>query len=772
MQSQATKATSSNFWLRPRAARHPANDTSGRDLFRPVDDVSDNRIGRHLAVPASSTRGFTPGLTGAHNLSTPTCVQKAVAVEPVQPVLGSAQPVKSVQPWRTPVKRDTPSCADALARGVSPTSTAFHLDMGVCLPAGRQSSSFDGRPGANGGARNSPYGSPYHPSAPKPQDLRGNESKYKSELCSWFARFGRCKFGARCNFAHGEGELRSRTLMAMDRAGGLDKEIYRCHACLTFVSTGACPFGDRCGMLHDPRIAGPDPYWLTHEELGSRSGPNTRVDRFCHQQLGSVYGCSPIYGFAPRMKWTGNEEDTLEAFSDIYRFCSNMGEDQDPEYMMSWVLPDGRGTLTEANRLAIALSMRQSCAARSYAFVPTHVLGDQPVMVLRTGHFLVRDWECVEVSPCAATTASTLRSGSGDFIISAREIAFGPVGDARTRPVSVWFDVDADDLPPCTLCQARSYSRQSNIRAKNHKDQARDPLDRYCAVPPFECHQPVDDDAFELISGFMRHRLDSLRHISSSDHDTRDTLYSSLCSSERRLFASFVSQRRWWSTWTWPKQLGSSDIDETTPLPDVNGVYHFVPRGHPEFSEDDIFFGADRLDRVAPGQSVASRRSSLTTSFLWQSFVRNLGSDRPSSIPSYGADSAPALRRLGTLKDLALERKVAATNLTIPKIGKSRISATSFGGTAPVPLFEPLEEWMKMNEEFSNDASRRQKRDKATVHFAATPTTIYWLSSLGPSSPVGEPGGRRDKYDSTIEEADKVVGLSSPEVGTKLAPIV
>lgn len=73
-------------------------------------------------------------------------------------------------------------------------------------------------------------------------------------------------------------------------------------------------------MLHDPRIAGPDPYWLTHEELGSRSGPNTRVDRFCHQQLGSVYGCSPIYGFAPRMKWTGNEEDTLEAFSDIYRF--------------------------------------------------------------------------------------------------------------------------------------------------------------------------------------------------------------------------------------------------------------------------------------------------------------------------------------------------------------------------------------------------------------------------------------------------------------------
>ncbi|EJK59164.1 hypothetical protein THAOC_20650 [Thalassiosira oceanica] len=58
--------------------------------------------------------------------------------------------------------------------------------------------------------------------------------------------------------------------------------------------------------------------------------------------------------------------------------------------------------------------------------------------------------------------------------------------------------------------------------------------------------------------------------------------------------------------WTCPKRLGGGDIYETTPLPDVNGVYC-----HPEFSEDNIFFGADRLDRVASGQSVASRRSAL-----------------------------------------------------------------------------------------------------------------------------------------------------------------
>jgi len=213
------------------------------------------------------------------------------------------------------------------------------------------------------------------------------------------------------------------------------------------------------------------------------------------------------------------------------------------------------------------------------------------------------------------------------------------------------------------LCQARSYSRPSNILAKKAKGQAPDPLDKYCAVPPFECHQPVDDDAFDLISRFMRHRLDSLWHISASGPDTRETLYSSLCLSERRLFASFVSQRRWWSNWTWPKQLGSGDIDETTPPPNVNGVYHFVPRGHPEFSEDGIFFGADRLDRAA-GRPVASRRSSLVTGLLWQSFVRNLEMDHPpASVLSNGTDSTPARSRLGTLKNLALERKVAATNL-------------------------------------------------------------------------------------------------------------
>jgi len=230
MQSPATKAVSSNFWLRPRPARRPDNDIDtpcGRDLFGPVDDDgSDGRIGRHLAVASPSARGHTAGSTGAHRLFSPSCWQ------------GAAEPV---QPWGTPVKRDTPSLAAAVAaRGVSPTSTAFHLDSGVCLPAGRQSSTAADRPGAGQKPRrDAPYGSPYHPSAPRPQDLRGNESKYKSELCSWFARLGRCKYGARCNFAHGEGELRSRTLMAMDRAGDLDKEIYRCHACLTFVSTGA-----------------------------------------------------------------------------------------------------------------------------------------------------------------------------------------------------------------------------------------------------------------------------------------------------------------------------------------------------------------------------------------------------------------------------------------------------------------------------------------------------------------------------------------------------
>lgn len=68
---------------------------------------------------------------------------------------------------------------------------------------------------------------------------------YKTELCRPFTATGRCRYGARCQFAHGPEELR-----------GLRRHPkYRTQPCSTFQRCGTCPYGSRCHFLHGPAPA-------------------------------------------------------------------------------------------------------------------------------------------------------------------------------------------------------------------------------------------------------------------------------------------------------------------------------------------------------------------------------------------------------------------------------------------------------------------------------------------------------------------------------------
>uniref|UniRef100_A0A493U3T0 mRNA decay activator protein ZFP36 n=1 Tax=Anas platyrhynchos platyrhynchos TaxID=8840 RepID=A0A493U3T0_ANAPP len=68
---------------------------------------------------------------------------------------------------------------------------------------------------------------------------------YKTELCRPFSATGRCRYGSRCQFAHGPGELR-----------GLRRHPkYRTQPCSTFLRCGSCPYGPRCHFLHGPPAA-------------------------------------------------------------------------------------------------------------------------------------------------------------------------------------------------------------------------------------------------------------------------------------------------------------------------------------------------------------------------------------------------------------------------------------------------------------------------------------------------------------------------------------
>ena len=76
-----------------------------------------------------------------------------------------------------------------------------------------------------------------------------NSSRYKTELCRPYEENGTCKYGDKCQFAHGFHELR-----------GLNRHPkYKTEFCRTYHTIGFCPYGPRCHFIHndeEKRLAG------------------------------------------------------------------------------------------------------------------------------------------------------------------------------------------------------------------------------------------------------------------------------------------------------------------------------------------------------------------------------------------------------------------------------------------------------------------------------------------------------------------------------------
>jgi len=76
-----------------------------------------------------------------------------------------------------------------------------------------------------------------------------SSARYKTELCRAFSEHGACRYGDRCQFAHGRHDLR-----AVAR-----HPKYKTDLCRTYHSTGLCPYGPRCHFIHDELDAGRRP---------------------------------------------------------------------------------------------------------------------------------------------------------------------------------------------------------------------------------------------------------------------------------------------------------------------------------------------------------------------------------------------------------------------------------------------------------------------------------------------------------------------------------
>lgn len=76
--------------------------------------------------------------------------------------------------------------------------------------------------------------------APGPSANNRKLGLYKTELCRSWEEKHSCRYGAKCQFAHGEDELR-----VVSR-----HPKYKTEICRTFWVSGSCPYGKRCCFIH------------------------------------------------------------------------------------------------------------------------------------------------------------------------------------------------------------------------------------------------------------------------------------------------------------------------------------------------------------------------------------------------------------------------------------------------------------------------------------------------------------------------------------------
>lgn len=439
---------------------------------------------------------------------------------------------------------------------------------------------------------------------------------------------------------------------------------------------------------------GLQPSWLPHAEVMiTHVGRGLNVDKMYHQQYSGVYSCSPVYGFAPENRWQSDEQSTRDSWNEFYSFCCSMESSQLGTRNGLWPVRKSNKEsvilavrnpindlpeISEMHRVEIALLMRGKRKAQYFTFIPSHLFCGELCMILQTSYFRLevvesfQDIKRYSVIPLDEEEASTSSNAKNPMVITAREIAFGPVADASVRPVSVWFNIPEEDITPCTRQQARRHKRSRHrLRQKRDHEKLAEELKivSSCSIPPFNSCQPVDEAAFDLVTNIMKHRLLVLKYFSSSSNQQGLRM---LATEEESLLKCFESQRRFWVTWTWPKRTGSNYIDNNTDVPDIDGAYSFVTYGNRAYGEDAIFFGVDQPPRYRGLHPVISKNAKLATGLVWKSFAMNLQliSDRGAVEVPAGEEQMPdhdpivsQMPRLKVFRNLSLGRSAVRNSI-------------------------------------------------------------------------------------------------------------
>ena len=79
--------------------------------------------------------------------------------------------------------------------------------------------------------------------------LKRKAETHKTIPCRAWKDTGRCNYGSRCKFAHGDEDLRK---VPEEPAKIFNNPRYRTELCVKYHLLGSCPYGERCSYIHEP----------------------------------------------------------------------------------------------------------------------------------------------------------------------------------------------------------------------------------------------------------------------------------------------------------------------------------------------------------------------------------------------------------------------------------------------------------------------------------------------------------------------------------------
>jgi hypothetical protein len=406
------------------------------------------------------------------------------------------------------------------------------------------------------------------------------------------------------------------------------------------------------------------------------------VDSFYHERVASAYNLCPVYGYVPQVHRNSSDTEFMNeaSFKHFYEHVCNL------ERLKYQEVTSIGNALDEDIVLEIVLKLRAEKAGVSYRYIPTHMLRGELCMVLQTKTFESRKsydesmshrqsllYEVTEPSPDA--------NSDGTRIIKVYEIAFGPVGDPSARNVSVWFDLQEDDLIECTPQQAKHHKRSRHrLKTAKRTKGAKFALnvdDDLCKglILPFEHYQPRDKCAFDLVTKILRLRLRTiyvLRDIAANntvslmyrgstsnyDYDYVRSNVQQLDKEIKDLNRSYSSQLRHWITWSWPEQVLGHQIDDETDVPPVDSEYEFhVYKSEFKRGDSDNLYGLGSIRSIFNLSDLSLHLPSL----VWKSFMENISTQNDISVAKSTVANEKnyfIVNRLPVLQILSMGREI------------------------------------------------------------------------------------------------------------------